>query len=68
MADIGLVLAHSQENETNTGLNLLTLDLSLQSNCHMADRGLVVAHTQTTGTNVSLNLLTADPSLKKDVT
>ena len=37
MADIGLVVAHSQENDTDTGLNLLTVDPSLQKNCHMAD-------------------------------
>ena len=38
MADIGLVVPHSQENGT-TGLNLLTVDPSLQKNCHMADSG-----------------------------
>ena len=66
MADIDLMVAQSQENDTDVGLNLLTVDPSLQENCHMADSGLVVAHTHTTDTNVGLNLLTADLSLEKD--
>ena len=31
MADIGLVVAHSQENDTNMGLNLSTVDPFLQT-------------------------------------
>ena len=37
MADIDLMVAHSQEYDTDMGLNLLTVDPSLQKNCHMAD-------------------------------
>ena len=41
MADSGLVVAHSQESDTNVGWNHLTVDPSLEKSCHMADSGLV---------------------------
>ena len=63
MADIDLVVAHSQENDTDMGLNLLTVDPSLQDNCLWL---IVVARIHTTDTGVGLNLLTANLSLEKD--
>ena len=65
MADSGLVIAHSQKSDTNAGLNLLTVDPSLEKSCHMADSSLVVANSQGSDTNAGLNHLTVDPSLEK---
>ena len=48
MADIDLVVAHSQVNDTGIGLNLSAVDCSLQKNSYMADSSLVVAQSHTT--------------------
>ena len=55
MADIGLVVAHSQKNDINVGGNLLTADPFLEKDCHMTESGLVVAQTQKSDTNAGLN-------------
>ena len=66
MADIDLVVAHSQVNDTGIGLNLSAFDYPLQTSSYMADSSLVVAQSHTTDANVGFNCLTADPSSGKD--